>query len=123
MFLNRVREQGGAVITRGDCLEDLKNAEGGKELYDLLTDEHLFVADSSALNLFQENTLKQYRMKIGTNHSLQEAADNPKLMKKIRKLEGKRVNIFYHIPESIAQQPAEADAVEQPDDPPEIHFD
>lgn len=123
-FLNRVLEQGGAVITRGDCLDDLKEAEGGKELYDMLNDETMFVIEKSDLNLFQEQQLENLRAKPGSQ-------DNPKLMKKIRKLEGKRVNIFYHIPESIAQpteanvveQPAEANVVEQPDDPPEIHFD
>lgn len=114
-FLNTIREQGGAVITRGDCLDDLKDAEGGKELYDMLNDEQVFVIVKSDLNLFQEQQLKSLRAKPGSR-------DNPKLMKKIRKLEGKRVNIFYHIPESIAQ-PTEADVVEQPDDPPEIHFD
>ena len=90
----------------------------------MLNDEQVFVIEKSDLNLFQEQQLKSLRAKPGSQ-------DNPKLMKKIRKLEGKRVNIFYHIPESIAQpteanvveQPAEANVVEQPDDPPEIHFD
>ncbi len=103
-FLNTIREQGGAVITRGDCLDDLKDAEGGKELYDMLNDERVFVIVKSDLNLFQEQQLKSLRAKPGSR-------DNPKLMKKIRKLEGKRVNIFYHIPESIAQ-PAEPDGTE-----------
>ena len=96
-FLNNVLEQGGAIITRGDCLEDLKNAEGGKELYDMLNDEQVFVIERSALNLFQEQTLKKLRAKPGSQ-------DDPKLMKKIKKLEGKRVNIFYHISESAPQQ-------------------
>lgn len=113
-FLNTIWEQGGAVITRGDCLDDLKDAEGGKELYDMLNDERVFVIVKSNLNLFQEQQLKSLRAKPGSQ-------DDPKLMKKIRKLEGKRVNIFYHIPESIAQ-PAEADIVEQSDDSPDIHF-
>ena len=103
-FLDKVLEQGGAVITRGDCLDDLKEAEGGKELYDLLNDEQVFVIEKSDLNIFQEQTLKGLRAKPGSQ-------DDPKLLKKIRKLEGKRVNIFYHIPESIAQ-PAEADGTE-----------
>ena len=103
-FLNTIREQGGAVVTRGDCLDDLKEAEGGKELYDMLNDEHVFVILKSDLNLFQEQTLKSLRAKSGSR-------DNPNLIKKIKKLDGKRVNIFYHIPESIAQ-PAEADGTE-----------
>ena len=64
----------------------------------------MFVIERSDLNIFQEQTLKGLRAKPGSQ-------DDPKLMKKIKKLDGKRVNIFYHIPESIAQ-PAEADGTE-----------
>ena len=105
-FLNEVLEQGGAVITRGDCLDDLKEAEGGKELYDMLNDEQVFVIEKSDLNLFQEQQLENLRAKPGSQ-------DNPKLMKKIRKLEGKRVLIFYHISES-APQPQQADPAAGP---------
>ena len=109
-FLNKVREQGGgAIITRGDCLEDLKNAKGGKELYDMLNDEHVFARDWSPLNLFQEQILSQYRAQpgspgvdIGMNRYLPEAAADPKLMKKIKKLEGRRVIVFYNF-ESVPQ--------------------
>ena len=83
-----ILEQGGAVVTRGDCLEDLKEAEGGKELYDMLNDEHVFVIVKSDLNLFQEKKLESLRAKPGSR-------DDPKLMKKIKKLEGKRVIVFY----------------------------
>ena len=96
-FLDNVRENGGAVITRGDCLEELikspRAGEVGKEIYDILTDETVFVSMSSPLDLFKELKLKSLRAKA-------EGRDDPKLEKKIKKLEGKRVIIFYHISES-----------------------
>ena len=90
-----------------EIMEDLREfteAEGGKELYDMLNDEQVFVIEKSALNIFQEQTLKGLRAKPGSQ-------DDPKLMKKIKKLEGKRVNIFYHISESAPQQ---ADSAAEP---------
>jgi len=96
VFLNKVREQGGAIITRGDCLEELKNAKNGKDLYEMLYDEQVFVPDSSDLNLFQEQELRKLRTKLGSQ-------DDPKLTKKIKKLDGRRAIIFYHISESAPQ--------------------
>ena len=121
-FLNQVREQGGgAIVTRGDCLEDLRNAKGGKELYDLLTDERVFAPDWSPLNLFQEQTLSQYRAEpgspgvdIGMNRYLPEVAADPKLMKKIGKLEGKRVIVFYSFEPDPRLQPAPAPPETEP---------
>ena len=120
-FLNKVREQGGAIVTRGDCLEKLRNAKGGKELYDLLYDEHVFAMDWSPLNLFQEQTLSRYRAKpgspgvdIGMNRYLPEVAADPKLMKKIGKLEGKRVIVFCNFEPDPLLHPAPAPSETEP---------
>ena len=114
IFMADVLEHGGMVITRGDWVAELEETEEGKELLKLLQDDEMVLL-VSPMNIMQEHKLRNLRGKPGW-------PDDPKLKRKYDKLNKKRVHVYYHISESIAQ-PAEADVVEQPDDPPEIHFD
>ena len=113
VFLADVLEHGGMVITRGDWVAELEETEEGKELLALLQDDEM-VLFTTPLNIMQEHKLEKLRKKSGW-------PDDPEVKRKYNKLNKKRVYIYYHLSESIAQ-PAEADVVEQPDDPPEIHF-
>ena len=112
-FLADVLKSGGMVITRGDWVAELEESEEGKELLALLQDEEM-VLFRSPLNIMQEHKLEKLQRKSGW-------PDDPSLKRKYKKLNKKRVYVYYHLSESIAQPP-EADVVEQPDDPPEIHF-
>ena len=102
-FLADVLEHGGMVITRGDWVAKLGESEEGKELLKLLQDDRM-VLFASPLNIIRESKLEAMRKKSGW-------PDDPKLMRKYNKLNGKRVHVYYHISESVAQ-PAEADGAE-----------
>ena len=103
-FLADVLEHGGMVITRGDWVAKLGESEEGKELLKLLQDDRM-VLFASSLNIIQESKLEAMRKKSGW-------PDDPKLMRKYNKLNGKRVHVYYHISESVAQPAAEADAAD-----------
>lgn len=103
-FLADVLEHGGMVITRGDWVAKLGESEEGKELLKLLQDDRM-VLFASPLNIIQESKLEAMRKKSGW-------PDDPKLMRKYNKLNGKRVHVYYHISESVAQPAAEADAAD-----------
>ena len=102
VFLADVLEHGGMVITRGDWIYSLEELKEGEDILKMLRNDEM-VFRSSDLNGFQELKLEKLRAKPGY-------PDDPKLMRKIKKLDGKRLNIFYHIPESIAPPPAAAGA-------------
>ena len=102
-FLEDVLEHGGMVITRGDWMAKLGESEEGKELLKRLQDDEMVLL-ISPLNIIQESKLEAMRRKSGW-------PDDPKLMRKYNKLNGKRVHVYYHLSESIAQ-PAEADGAE-----------
>ena len=99
------------VITRGDWVAELEETEEGKELLALLQNDEM-VLFTTPRNIMQkhklENELKKLRKKSGW-------PDDPALKRKYKKLEKKldkkRVYIFFHLSESIAK-PAEADAAE-----------
>jgi len=102
-FLADVLEHGGMVITRGDWVAELKESEEGQELLAMLQDDEMVLL-VSPMNIMQEQKLKKLREKPGW-------PDDPALMRKYKKLDTKRVYVFYHLSEAIAQ-PAEADAAE-----------
>jgi hypothetical protein len=102
-FLADVLERGGMVITRGDWIEQLEETAKGKELLNLLQDDEVVLL-ISPLNIMQKLKLKALQKKSGW-------PDDPKLKRKCNKLNRKRVHVYYHISESIAQ-PAEADGAE-----------
>ena len=103
IFLADVLEHGGMVITRGDWVAELKETEEGRGLLTLLQDEEMVLL-TSPMNIMQEQKLKKLRKKSGR-------PDDPALMRKYKKLDKKRVYVYYHLSESIAK-PAEADAAE-----------
>jgi len=103
VFLADVLKSGGMVITRGDWVAELKESEEGRELLAMLQDEEMVLL-TSPRNIMQEQKLKKLRKKSGW-------PDDPALMRKYKKLDTKRVYVYYHLSESIAQ-PAEADAAE-----------
>ena len=103
VFLADVMERGGMVITRGDWVTSLGESEEGKELLKLLQDDEMVLL-ISPMNIFQEHKLEKLRKKSGW-------PDDPALMRKYNKLNNKRVYVYYHISESIAQ-PADADGTE-----------
>ena len=103
VFLADVLEHGGMVITRGDWVAELEETEEGKELLALLQDDEM-VLFTTPLNIMQEHKLEKLRKKSGW-------PDDPEVKRKYNKLNKKRVYIYYHLSESIAQ-PAEADGAE-----------
>ena len=103
VFLADVLKSGGMVITRGDWVAELGESEEGKELLALLQDEEMILL-ASPMNIMQKHKLEKLKKKSGW-------PDDPALMRKYKKLDTKRVYVFYHLSESIAQ-PAEADAAE-----------
>ena len=103
-FLADVLERGGMVITRGDWIALLGETSDGKELLKLLQDDEMVLL-TSPLNIMQEYKLETLQKKTGW-------PDDPKLKRKYDKLNKKRVLVYYHISESIAQPAAEADAAE-----------
>jgi hypothetical protein len=118
IFLADVLEHGGMVITRGDWVAELEESEEGREFLTLLQAETVseqiyevlgcpdekMVLFISPMNIMQEYEFKKLRRKPGW-------PDDPALKRKYKKLDKKRVYIYYHLSESIAQ-PAKADAAE-----------
>ena len=103
MFLADVLEKGGMVITRGDWVAMLEESEEGKELLKQLQDDEMVLL-ISPMNIIQEHKLEKIRKKPGW-------PEDPALKRKYTKLNTKRVYVYYHISESIAQ-PAEPDGTE-----------
>ena len=103
IFLADVLEHGGMVITRGDWVAELEETEEGKELLALLQSDEMVLL-TTPLNIMQEHKLEKLRRKSGW-------PDDPSLMRKYKKLDRKRVYVYYHLSESIAK-PADADAAE-----------
>ena len=95
VFLADVLERGGMVITRGDWLAWLEESEECKDIVEMLRDEEM-IFKVSDLTRIQEYTLEKLREKPGWQ-------DDPKTMRRIKKMNRKRICIFYHLPESIAK--------------------
>ena len=89
-FLAEIREKGGVVITRRDWVEKLKESDDLKDIAEMLRKPGM-ILESSQLNGVQENKLRKLREKPDWQ-------DDPEVMKKIRKLERKRLDVFYSIP-------------------------
>ena len=96
VFLADVLEHGGMVIMRGDWLDQLEASEECGDIVETLRDEEM-VFRASDLTRIQEYKLEKLKKKPGWQ-------DDPKTKRKIRKMNEKRICIFYHIPESIANE-------------------
>ena len=96
VFLADVLEHGGMVITRGDWVDALEESEECRDIVKILRGEEM-VFRTSDLTRIQEHTLEKLKEKPGWQ-------DDPKSMRKIRKMNEKRICIFYHLPESIAEE-------------------
>ena len=123
IFLADVLEHGGMVITRGDWVAELEESEEGREFLALLQAESVseqlserflcpdekMALFTSPINIMQEYEFKKLRKKPGW-------PDDPALKRKYKKLDKKRVYIYYHPSfrylESIREKPAEADGAE-----------
>ncbi|MBR6241715.1 MAG: glycosyltransferase family 39 protein [Lentisphaeria bacterium] len=103
IFMADVLEHGGMVITRGDWVAELEESEEAQDiLASLRNDEMVLVV--SPMNIMQEHKLENLRKKSGW-------PDDPSLKRKYRKLDKKRIYIYYHLSESI-REAAEADGAE-----------
>ena len=85
------------------ALLPMEETEEGKELLALLQDDEM-VLPTTPLNIMQERKLNKLQRQSGW-------PDDPSLMRKYKKLDRKRVYVYYHLSESIAK-PADADAAE-----------
>ena len=92
VFLADVLEHGGMVITRGDWLDMLEESEACRDILEMLRDENM-IFKTSDLTVIQEYTLGKLREKPGWQ-------DDPKTLRKIKKMNEKRICIFYRLPES-----------------------
>ncbi len=95
-FLADVLEHGGMVIMRGDWVDALEASEECRDIVETLRGEEM-VFRTSDLTRMQEHTLAKLKEKPGWE-------DDPKTMRKIRKMNEKRICVFYHLPESIAEE-------------------
>ena len=96
VFLADILEHGGMVITRGDWVDALEASEACRDIMETLRGEEM-VFRTSDLTRIQEYTLEKLKEKPGWE-------DDPKTKRKIRKMNEKRICIFYHLPESIAEE-------------------
>ena len=96
VFLADILERGGMVITRGDWLAWLEESGECRDIVEMLRDEEM-IFRSSDLTRIQEYTLEKLREKSGWQ-------DDPKTLRIIKKMNRKRICIFYHLPESIAKE-------------------
>ncbi|MBP5584901.1 MAG: glycosyltransferase family 39 protein [Lentisphaeria bacterium] len=96
VFLADVLEHGGMVITRGDWVDALEESEECRDILEMLRGEEM-VFRTSDLPRIKEYTLEKLKEKPGWQ-------DDPKALRKIKKMNEKRICIFYHIPESIAEE-------------------
>ena len=117
-FLADVLEHGGMVITRGDWVARLEDDPAFPAIVETLRSEEMIFKPSD-LTPAQEHKLDRLREKPGWQ-------DDPKTLRKIRKIENKRIYIFYHLSDSVAAEvpvghrtwtgllarPAEADGTE-----------
>ena len=118
VFLADVLEHGGMVITRGDWVARLEEDPAFRDIVEMLGSEEMIFKPSD-LTPAQEHKLDRLREKPGWQ-------DDPKTLRKIRKIENKRIYIFYHLSDSVAAEvpvghrtwtglqtrPAEADGTE-----------
>ena len=118
VFLADVLEHGGMVITRGDWVARLEEDPAFSDIVETLGSEEMIFKPSD-LTPAQEHKLDRLREKPGWQ-------DDPKTLRKIRKIENKRIYIFYHLSDSVAAEvpvghrtwqgllarPAEADGTE-----------
>jgi len=93
VFLTEILEKGGIVITRREWMEQLEETEGCEDIVKMLQSPRMFL-ESSSLSGVQEYKLRKLREKPDWEN-------DPKVMKKIKKLERKRLDVFYSIPQSI----------------------
>ena len=117
-FLADVLEHGGMVITRGDWMAQLEEDPACRDIVETLGSEEMIFKPSD-LTPAQEHKLDRLRAKPGWQ-------DDPKTLRKIRKIENKRIYIFYHLSDSVVAEvpvghrtwtgsqtpPAEADGTE-----------
>ena len=96
VFLVDVLEHGGMVIMRGDWLDQLEASEECRDIVEMLRDEEM-IFRTSDLTRIQEYKLEKLKKKPGWQ-------DDPKTKRKIRKMNEKRICVFYHIPESISNE-------------------
>lgn len=96
VFLADVLEHGGMIITRGDWLDTLEESEECRDIVEMLRDEEM-IFRSSDLTRIQEYTLEKLRGKPGWQ-------DDAKTRRKIRKMNSKRICIFYHLSETAARE-------------------
>ncbi len=96
VFLADVLEHGGMVITRGDWLDRLEESEECRDIVEILHGEEMGYRVSD-LSRIQEYTLEKLRAKPGWQ-------DDPKTLRKIKKMNEKRIYIFFHLSESAAEK-------------------
>jgi len=96
VFLADVLKHGGMVITRGDWLDALEESEECRDIVAMLRDEEM-VFKTSDLTRIQGYTLEKLQEKPGWEN-------NPKTKRKIKKMNEKRICIFYHLFESAAKE-------------------
>ena len=96
VFLADVLEHGGMVITRGDWLDKLEESEECRDILETLRGEEMGYRVSD-LTQIQEYKLEKLREKPGWQ-------DNPKTLRKIKKMNEKRIYIFFHLSESAAEK-------------------
>ena len=117
-FLADVLEHGGMVITRGDWMALLEDTPECADIVEVLRGPGM-VFKPSDLTPLQEHKLDKLREKPDWQN-------DPKTARRIRKIENKRIYIFYHLSDSVAAEvpvghrtwtglqtrPAEADGTE-----------
>ena len=117
-FLADVLEHGGMVITRGSEVAKLEEDPALRDIVETLASEEMIFKPSDLIPL-QEHKLDRLREKPDWRN-------DPKTLRKIRKIENKRIYIFYHLSDSVAAEvpvghrtwsgspkpPAEADGTE-----------
>ena len=101
-IVTRLIESLGFTAFYFDALEAVDKLEG-KELLALLQDDEMVLL-TTPLNIMQERKLNKLQRQSGW-------PDDPSLMRKYKKLDRKRVYVYYYLSESIAK-PADADAAE-----------
>jgi len=109
-FLKDVEERGGMVITRGDWVDAIKEYENPSP-DEAWLNPHPLWERMSRLHTDVSPVSEPHRRTLDRLEGTPGAQTNEKIRRKIKKLRGKCVWIFYHIPESIAK-PAEADGTE-----------
>jgi len=95
-FLADVLEHGGMVITRGDQVAKLEEDPAFRDIVETLGSEEMIFKPSD-LTPLQEHRLDRLREKPDWRN-------DPKTLRKIRKIENKRIYLFYHLSDSVAAE-------------------